>query len=172
MEIDYKLLTNHNIADILLITATPTETIAVHDKMEALCDDGILTIKADKNSYYLGSFGGYNAIHCQCEDMGTQDVNASTLTTQRALALWPNVKCVIMVGIAFGMYDDAAINPQHYSDVLVADKIVPYEGQRLEPNGDRTYRANHHYSSSALCNAFTHYRKNGKEKISLERRRQ
>lgn len=159
MEIDYKLLTNHDIADILLITATQTETIAVHDKMEALCDEGILTIKADNNAYYLGSFGGYNAIHCQCGDMGTQDVYASTLTTQRALALWPNVKCVIMVGIAFGMYDDAPINPQHYSDILVAEKIVPYEGQRLEPNGDRTYRANHHYSNDTLCNAFTRFKK-------------
>ena len=159
MEINYTDLTNRNIADILVITATPIESEALHKQMQGLCEDGLLVIRTKKDVYYAGVFGDYNIIHCQCGSMGTQDKYSSILTTHTALNDWPCIKAVIMLGIAFGMYEDDKQNPQHYSDVFVAEKIFPYENQRLNSDGSITYRGNCHYASNELLNAFTDYKK-------------
>lgn len=160
MDIDYKVLRDRNIADILVITATSTETEALHHQMDGLCEDGLLVIHTEKNVYYAGKFGGYNIIHCQCKSMGTQDKYSSTLTTQTSLQDWPCIKFVMMIGIAFGMYEDDKRNPQHYSDVFVSEKIFPYENQRVNDDGSITYRGKCHYASNDLLTAFADYSKN------------
>jgi nucleoside phosphorylase-like protein len=154
MRIDYVILANKNIADILIVTATETETRMLHSAMEAVCEDGLLEIVKDDHIYYAGLFGGYNVIHCQCTNMGTQEKGSSTLTTAMALSLWTSVKAVVMVGIAFGMYENEGSNPQHFSDVLIASKIFPYENQRLNKDGSVKYRGKEHRSSEDFLDAF------------------
>jgi len=156
MEIDYDQLTDTNVADILLVTATLTETKSLLDLFEPVCSDGILIVKKNDKVYNLGVFGGYNVVHCQCTNMGTQEVGSSTLTTASALTDWPSVKFVIMVGIAFGMYNEERdIIKQNFGDVLVAERIFPYENQRLNPNGETKYRGTEHFSDKNLVDAFT-----------------
>lgn len=154
MEIDYDILKNKNIADILVVTATDVETMALHRRMEGVCSDGILTIKSPNNTYYAGILGEYQIIHCQCGSMGTQDTNSSILTTQTALQEWQCVKAVVMVGIAFGMYDDDEKDPQYYSDVLVASSVFPYENQRLNSDDTVDHRGKPFFASNALLSAF------------------
>ena len=74
MEISITSLENKNIADILIVTATSIETKALHRKMEPVCSDGLLYIRTEQRLYTLGKISGYNIIHCQCDDKGTQEV--------------------------------------------------------------------------------------------------
>lgn len=154
-EIDYKALIRKDIADILVVTATKLETSLLHSAMGGVCREGLLKVKADDCVYFAGTLGGMNIIHCQCGNTGTQEKNSSILTTQLALQHWPNVKCVIMAGIAFGMYENDPENPQCFSDVLVAEKIFPYENQRLNKDGSVKYRGTEHRSDTNLLNAFS-----------------
>lgn len=155
MEISITDLENKNIADILIVTATSIETDALCRKMEPACSDGLLRIIKDGQVYTLGILSGYNVIHCQCKDMGTQEVGSSTLTTANALVDWPCVKVVIMVGIAFGMYnEDTDDYRQNFGDVLVSSKIFPYENQRWNKGGDIKYRGKEHFASQHLIDAY------------------
>lgn len=155
MEISITNLENKNIADVLIVTATPIETDALYRKMEPTCMDGLLRINKEGRSYTLGFLSGYNVIHCQCQNMGTQEVGSSTLTTANALADWPCVKVVIMVGIAFGMYnEDSDNNKQNFGDVLVSSKIFPYENQRWNKEGDIKYRGKEHIANQHLIDAY------------------
>lgn len=155
MQIDYLSITNKNIADILVVTATDIETAQLHKYLKPVCKDGILEIVYNDKSYYAGVLGNYNIIHCQCKAMGTQAKDASILTTTSAIQAWPDVKCVIMVGIAFGMYENEGTLPQHYSDVLVAKTIFPYERQRQNNDGSVIYKGEAINASSQLTDAFS-----------------
>ena len=156
MEISITSLENKNIADILIVTATPIETKALHRKMEPVCSDGLLYIRTEQRLYTLGKISGYNIIHCQCDDMGTQEVGASTLTTTNALNDWPCIKVVIMVGIAFGMYnEDKDHYKQSFGDVLVSSKIFPYENQRWNKDGEIKYRGKEHIANQHLIDAYS-----------------
>lgn len=156
MEISITSLENKNIADILIVTATPIETKALHRKMEPVCSDGLLYIRTEQRLYTLGKISGYNIIHCQCDDMGTQEVGASTLTTTNALNDWPCIKVVIMVGIAFGMYnEDKDQYKQSFCDVLVSSKIFPYENQRWNKDGEIKYRGKEHIANQHLIDAYS-----------------
>ena len=87
--------------------------------------------------------------------MGTQEVGSSTLTTTNALMDWPCVKAVIMVGIAFGMYNEETDqSKQNLGDVLVATKIFPYENQRWNKDGSIRFRGKEHKANSHLIDAF------------------
>lgn len=155
MKIDYRILTNKNIADILIVTATDIETEMLHKALEPVCADGLLEIEYEGHCYFSGILGGYNIIHCQCERMGTQEKGSSILTTTKALKIWPCIKAVIMLGIAFGMYENEGDTPQHFSDVLVACKIFPYENQRFNHDGSVTFRGKEHFASKSFIDAFT-----------------
>jgi nucleoside phosphorylase len=153
-EIDYARIHGYDVAGILVITATQTETSALHSEMESLSDDGnILKVKHDNWIYYLGRLNGHNIIHCQCSSMGTQEQGSSITTTSEALKDWQNVKFVAMLDIAFGMYNDID-TPQHFADVLVATKIIPYENQRVNSDGSISYRGKPHESSDEIIDAF------------------
>lgn len=154
MRINYRSLQNKNIADILIVTATDIETEMLHSALEPVCAEGLLEIENEGYCYYSGILGGYNIIHCQCQKMGTQEKGSSILTTSTALKTWPCIKAVIMLGIAFGMYENEGENPQHFSDVLVACKIFPYENQRFNQDGSITYRGEEHCASNHFIDAF------------------
>lgn len=156
MTIDYNQLRNTKVADVLLVTATEIETRGLLALFEPVCGDGILSVQRQNDMYNLGVLGGYNVVHCQCKNMGTQEVGSSMLTTTKALSDWPSVKCVIMVGVAFGMYnEDTDLDRQNYGDVLIAQSIFPYENQRLNPDGTEKYRGIVHTSNKNLLDAFT-----------------
>jgi nucleoside phosphorylase len=153
-EIDYALICRYDVAGILVMTATQTETFVLHSEMESLSDDGnILKVKHENWIYYLGRLNGHNIIHCQCSSMGTQEQGSSMTTLSEALKDWPNVKFVAMLGIAFGMYNDND-DPQHFADVLVATEIIPYENQRVNSDGSILYRGKPHKSSAEILDAF------------------
>lgn len=152
-EIPIEKLPHRNVADVLLITATPTETERVHEQLDLICDGGILKVNDNNRQiYYLGKCNGYNVVHCQCGSMGTQGEKSSILTTSEAIQTWSSIKCVIMVGIAFGMYEE---DGQRFSDVLVASKIYPYENQRLNKDNSIDYRGEFASSNQKLLDAFS-----------------
>ena len=99
--------------------------------------------------------------------MGTQETGASTITTANALSDWPCVKGVIMVGIAFGMYnEDRDEVKQKFGDVLIANKIFPYENQRINKNGETKERGKEHFANSSFIDAFSVV-KRGWERLNI-----
>lgn len=113
--------------NFLIVTATDIEKEVLHDHLKPLPgQDKILQINKFKYTYYVGIFGAYYAVHVACNEMGAIGRNASILTTSHAIGTWsPTV--LLMVGIAFG----ADITKQKIGDVLVAERILPYEPQKL-----------------------------------------
>lgn len=157
MIIEYESLAIKEIADFLIITATDRETNQLKNKLEPICIDGsLLTIKKEDREYTAARMNGYNVLHCQCKNMGTQEIGSSTLTTSNALQDWPCIKAVVMLGIAFGMYNDLEDKEvQTYGDVLVAKKIFPYENQRVNKDYTEKYRGKEHESNRHLVDALT-----------------
>ena len=154
MKVSYSLLCSKNIADFLILTATEIETKQLLQYLEQISDSGILEVEHEERLYAIGKLGAFNVIHCQCENMGTQEAGSSILTATNALNDWPCIKAVIMVGIAFGMYDEVeARQQQRYGDILVATSIYPYENQKKKP-GENIYRGSWHDSNIILQDAF------------------
>lgn len=149
--IPFDKLVGKHVADFLVLTATDRETAQVMKIIEPVSDD-ILVVNNNGNKYTIGQIGQYNFIHCQCPDMGTQEIGSSTLVTSNALKDWPCIKAVFMVGIAFGMYEDGVENLQHFSDVLVSECVFPYENQKLKA-GCREYRGKEHYANELMVSA-------------------
>ena len=137
---------------VLVITATDTETSAVHRLLKPLPNyRHILKLYAGNQTYYIGKLGLYGVAHFQCE-MGSVSANASLGATVEAINYW-SPKAAVMVGIAFG------INPekQRIGDVLLSKSIVPYNIKRV---GKKTviYRSAHPPVSTNLFNRFRNQR--------------
>lgn len=110
----------------LIITATPTETRAVKNKIRPFSSrTNVLKVSTETQVFRLGLFGVYKAVHVQC-DMGLGGRDSSILATYDAIKAW-KPKAVIMVGIAFGRDS----SKQNIGDVLVSDSIVHYEPARV-----------------------------------------
>ena len=124
-KINYKFLKDKNIADFLILTATRRETDALLNVLSPISED-VLQVEVENRTYHIGRLGKYQIIHTQCTTMGVAGEGSSIITCNNAFSDWSCIKGVIMIGIAFGMYDD-----QKYGNVLVADKIYPYENQRV-----------------------------------------
>ncbi len=159
MKVSYHTLKKENVADFLILTVTERETNMLKSLIDPISDNGIIEIEHDGRIYSLGRIGQFNIIHCKCSNMGTQERGSSTLITRNALSDWPCLKGVAMVGIAFGMYDDESdgANKQHFSDVLVARKIYPYEKQKLK-GGKKEYRGDWHEANTTFIKAFEEIR--------------
>lgn len=129
-------------ADVLLVTVTKTETLAVLNALKAL--DGRtyeLCSIGDKTYYALGVINNARIFLVQSE-MGISGTDGSLLTISEGLSkLAPHA--VIMVGIAFG-FDS---QKQRIGEVLVSKQLLGYELQRVGaaaegtpsfiPRGDR-----------------------------------
>lgn len=133
MKISYKevgsefITANDELFNLLIVTATETEKKELHQYLKPLPEeDKIIKVSKDKQTYFLGTFGAYPAVHVACDDMGAVSRNGSITTTMHAISLW-KPKAVLMVGIAFGIDK----KKQKIGDVLVAERIVAYESQRV-----------------------------------------
>jgi nucleoside phosphorylase len=117
---------------VLLVTATATESKALHQQMQPLPNEtGLIEVKKNNATYYIGKFGNFAVVNVECGTMGTGSSMGSIVTTTNAINDF-NPKFVLMVGIAFG------INPekQNIGDVLVSNALIPYEIQRLGKHED------------------------------------
>ncbi len=112
---------------MLIVTATKIEKDALHNVLKPLNGkEKIVQVSKDKQTYYLGIFGRYNVVHVACGDMGSIGRASSTITTADAIRDC-NPKIVIVVGIAFG----TDRKKQSIGDVLISDRVIMYEAQRL-----------------------------------------
>lgn len=133
----------------LLVTATETETKHLHQKIRPLPNEaGIIEVKKDNATYYIGLFGNFAIVNVECGTMGATTSMGSTITVTNAIsALQP--KFVLMVGIAFGV----DMTKQNIGDVLVSDKLIPYEIQRVSAN-TILWRGSKPEANNSLRNSF------------------
>ena len=114
---------------ILVETATPTETAALHGAMKPLRGEQALVVgSAGFATYTLGMLGQYAVAHFQT-DMGNESPNAAQLATNDAI-VEARAKLLLQVGIAFGLQPAK----QRLGDVLVAQHITSYEMVKLRPD--------------------------------------
>lgn len=132
----------------LIVTATETETSAMHNAMKPIANhDKLFQIHEGANTYYLGMFGKYIVAHVQC-GMGSSGRESSIITIGDAInALKP--RFVIMIGIAFGVDEEK----QKIGDVLISEGIIPYNCKRI---GDSItiHRGQNAPSSKTLLSRF------------------
>ena len=131
--------------NLLIITATDTETKAFHEVMIG----DVLRVICGDYTYYLGRVGQYNVIHVQCSQMGSLSPGGSSQTTNVALQEWPEIKAVIMVGICFGVNKKS----QQIGDVIVSSSIRNYETRRVGKKQEIP-RGGTYQSDKCLYNAF------------------
>ena len=111
--------------DLLLMTAVPVERDALLRRVKPFDgDEAPRQYPLGQRTFYAGLVGKYRCALVTCRK-GTSGRDGSTLTGAKAIELW-NPPAVIMVGIAFG----ASAKKQKIGDVLVCDKIAPYEKTR------------------------------------------
>lgn len=104
----------------LFVTANEHERVAFEAKF--ICSD-IKYILG--KTYYLGMFGCYTAAYIHIDEQGVTSPASAPLIGILMNELHP--VAVVMVGIAFGVDE----HTQKIGDVLVSDKILPYDSQRL-----------------------------------------
>ena len=109
----------------LVLTATSTETEALHQKIVGIEEGKIIRFTKDGNTYYLGLLGKYLTVHVQCS-MGSIGRSSSILTVSKAIE-HINPKFIIMVGIAFGVDE----RKQKIGDVFISKSIMPYDSKRV-----------------------------------------
>ena len=114
---------------ILVETATPTETAALHAAMQPIRGErGLIVGCAGFATYTLGMLGNYAVAHFQT-DMGNEGPNAAQLATNDAI-VETRAKLLLQIGIAFGLQPTR----QRLGDVLVAQHITGYEMVKLRPD--------------------------------------
>jgi Uncharacterized conserved protein len=139
-------------ADVLLVTATKTESRAIIDVFQDVTSQTTQLVRIGAQVYHnIGSVNGTRVFMVQSE-MGSGGLGASQQTVQKGIIdLSPNA--VIMVGIAFGI-DSVKLD---IGDVLVSRQLMPYEFLRVGttdgkpqiiPRGDRAH------ASTRLLNYF------------------
>ena len=104
----------------LFVTANKHERDAFEKKFIRQKEQYILG-----KTYYLGMFGCYPVAYIHMDEQGVINPAAAPLVSQLVQKL--HSVAVVMVGIAFG----ADESKQKIGDVLISDKILPYDSQRL-----------------------------------------
>jgi len=131
----------------LFVTANENERDAFERKF--ICrDEKYIHAK----TYYQGLFGYYSAAYIHIDEQGVTSPSSVPLVGELIREL--NPCAVVMVGIAFGADDDK----QKIGDVLVSDKILPYDSQRLYENKTQ-YKETPKEVGFQLLNAFREHRK-------------
>lgn len=153
-KVEYNDLKSQNVADFLLVTVTDIETEKLLERFSPISKYGIIQTEVQGQKYHLGHLGCYNVLHCQCQDQGAIAVGGSIVTVMNALEHWSCVKAVIMVGIAFGMYDEPnETRQQHIGDILIAKEIIPYERQKVQPT-EIKYKEDRQKADTNILDAF------------------
>lgn len=108
----------------MTVTAVEREQFFVH--LKPLPEHhGIVKINGKPQTYHVGIFGKYIVAHTQCK-MGSLGRDSSqNVTNDTLLEIQPSY--IIMTGIAFGLKK----KNKNYGDVLVSERIIPYEVARL-----------------------------------------
>ena len=128
---------------VLLLTATSIERDAVLKQMQPAENCGrILRVYHENNTFFVGRLGVYAIVLCMCEVGSTGRDSALTVTTE-SIQLW-KPSAVVMAGIAFGRDRER----QKLGDVLIADRVIPYEPSRV--GVDRTIPRGHELPVSPL----------------------
>lgn len=135
-------------ADVLLITVTEIETMAVRRLFSNVQKHFI----GDKTYYDLGEVSGTKVFLVQSE-MGVGGQGGAMRTIEKGIAVL-SPSAVIMVGIAFGIEP----SKQRIGDILVSQQILDYELQRVGSgvNGEfmLTSRGDKAAASPRLLNRF------------------
>src|ERR1700743_179939 len=72
--------------NLLLVTATKVEKDTLHSYLKPINGQTrLIRIPAGKQTYYLGVFGKYNAVHVSCDTMGAIGAQSSIVTTLDAI---------------------------------------------------------------------------------------
>lgn len=145
-EIGNFIMKKHRKDVFLFVTANKHERDAFEKKFIRKKEQCILG-----KTYYLGIFGNYPIAYIHMDEQGATNPAAAPLVSQLVQEL--NPVAVIMVGIAFGTDEKR----QKIGDVLISDKILPYDSQKLLE--DRTeYKETPKEVGFQLLNAFREYR--------------
>ncbi|MRX42061.1 hypothetical protein GJU43_22525 [Flavobacterium sp. LC2016-23] len=113
--------------NLLILTANDIETFHVRQALKPLDSfENVIKVPHKMQTYFLGVFGEYQAVHVQLGKMGSIGDSASIVTVMNSIDIW-NPKAVVMIGVAMG----ADEKKQNIGDVLISDTIISYESQRL-----------------------------------------
>jgi len=119
----------HLIPDInlLILTANEIESFHVKQALQPLNNfDDVLKVPHGQHTYFIGTFGEYQAVHVQLGKMGSMTDTGAILTALNSIEYW-DPKAVVMIGVAMGIDD----KKQQIGDVLISETIISYESQRL-----------------------------------------
>ncbi len=134
-------------ADVLIITVTRVESLAVLKAFEQATGNKAKTITIDGRVYRdMGEIQG-SKIFMALSEMGAVGLGAAQQAVQKGImALNPHA--VIMVGIAFGVNEQ----DQFIGDILVSKQLMLYETQRVGKNGKIVPRGDKPHASPRLVN--------------------
>lgn len=133
---------------VAILTATPVERDMVLRHMKPTPPRrSIIQVFHNANTYFIGRLGLQSVVLSMC-DMGTSGRDAALAVTTELIHEWAP-EYVIMVGIAFGRDPDK----QRIGDVLVADRVIAYEPERVGPSGNES-RGHHPPAGPRLLNRF------------------
>ena len=113
--------------DLLLVTATDTETKALERVLKPLPGlDDLARTHIEGHTYRLGMFGPFPAAHVQCV-MGSRKAGSAMSATNEAARCW-TPRAVVMAGIAWG---SPRVEKLGLGDVLVANSVRDFESARV-----------------------------------------
>ncbi len=134
-----KLLSKADIAKmkipVLAITVTDKETDAFMKKFKHL--NGVKTLYiANNQTYSIGYLGKYMVAHIR-SNMGSGRADGAIMTTYDSIQdINPSI--ILMVGIAFGVNSEK----QKIGDILVSEKVFPYELTKISTNNSNKIEIN------------------------------
>lgn len=124
----YSETQNENLpmSDILIITATDTETSAVLEKAnEKFSREAEVSMKGEHAVSFLGVMNAFRIWHAQCEAGSGGPAGSQAIATDLIVEFDP--KYVLMPGIAFGLNQ----KKEKIGDILVSTHVRSYEKQRI-----------------------------------------
>ncbi|MFY0591971.1 hypothetical protein [Roseivirga sp.] len=117
---------NFSMSDILIITATDTETSAVLEKAkEKFSREAEVSMKGEHAVSFLGVMNAFRIWHAQCEAGSGGPAGSQAIATDLIVEFDP--KYVLMPGIAFGLNQ----KKEKIGDILVSTHVRSYEKQRI-----------------------------------------
>lgn len=135
--------------NLLIITANEIETFHVRQSLLPIGGESdVIKVPHEHQTYFIGVFGEYLAVHVQLSKMGSISYGGAIITAGDAIRCW-QPKAVLMIGVAMGVDEEK----QRIGDVLLSETIISYEIQRLS-NGDNIQRGSINDAGSLLLNRF------------------
>lgn len=127
-ELLYKKVSNESLpfflkdATILILTATKIETGILHNRISKSTHKKIVQIRHGNITYYFSNWGKQKIVHVWQDAIGSESRGGSADTLRDVFEKFIP-KTIISLGICFGI----DFEKQNIGDVLLADKIFPYD---------------------------------------------